>query len=172
MRAARRVALLVVIWLLAWGEVSLANVLSGVAVAVALLAVFPARRTTARHGGISAVGVVRLAGYVVAQLLVSNLVMAREIVRRRPRMRPGVLAHRLQAPSEDVVTVMTSVIALSPGTMTVDADLDSSTVYVHFLLLSDVDAARAALVRLERLVTNAIAAPRAGDARTHLEEKP
>jgi multisubunit Na+/H+ antiporter MnhE subunit len=53
---------------------------------------------------------------------------------------------------------MSSVIALSPGTMTVDVTGDSSVVYVHFFQLDDVDAARASLVHLEQLITNAIAA--------------
>ncbi len=54
---------------------------------------------------------------------------------------------------------MTSVIALSPGTMTVDVDDDSSTIYVHFLLLTDVAKARARLADLERVVIGAVAAP-------------
>jgi multisubunit Na+/H+ antiporter MnhE subunit len=55
---------------------------------------------------------------------------------------------------------MSSVIALSPGTMTVDVDPDSTRIYVHFLLLRDVEAARASLVRLERLAAGAISDPR------------
>lgn len=157
MRILGRVALLVGLWLLAWGEVSLANVVSGVAVAIVLLVAFPpALRTT---GGLrfSAIGAVRLAVYVVVQLAQSNIVMAREILRRRPDTRPGVLAHRLARPSEEVVTVMSSVIALSPGTMTVDVDPDSRVIYVHFFLLRDVEAARASLTRLEELAVHAIA---------------
>ena len=51
---------------------------------------------------------------------------------------------------------MTSVIALSPGTMTVDVDRESTTIYVHFFRLRDLAAARASLARLERLVVDAI----------------
>jgi hypothetical protein len=42
--------------------------------------------------------------------------------------------------------------------MTIDVAGDSSVIYVHFYELEDVDAARAYLVRLEHLVTSAIAA--------------
>ena len=51
---------------------------------------------------------------------------------------------------------MTSVISLSPGTMIVDVDPDATTIYVHFLFLRDIDAARASLVRLESLTRRAI----------------
>jgi multicomponent Na+:H+ antiporter subunit E len=156
------VALLVVLWLLAWGEISLANLASGIVVAAALLAAFPPRRARGGRVRLSPVGAARLGGYVAGQLVLSNLLMTRQILRRRPRTVPGVLRHRLDEPSEEVVTVMTSVIALSPGTMTVDVDPDSSTIYVHFLFLRDIGAARAGLARLERLARGAIGVRVAG----------
>lgn len=164
MRLAGRVALLVALWLLAWGDVSVANVVSGIAVAAALLASFPPRRADpdAGAGGpggpvrVDPLGAARLGLYVAGQLVRSNLLMSVEILRRRPRVRQGVLAHRLERPSEELLTVMTSVIALSPGTMTVDVDDDATTVYVHFFRLDDVDRARAGLATLERLAAAAI----------------
>ncbi len=159
MRIVGRIALLVGLWLLAWGEVSLANLVSGVAVAAALLVAFPPGPRASGGLRFSAIGAGRLAVYVLVQLVISNVVMARQILRRRPDAGPGVLAHRLRQPSEEVVTVMTSVIALSPGTMTVDVSLDSTTIYVHFFRLEDVEAARASLARLENLAVHAIAAP-------------
>jgi multicomponent Na+:H+ antiporter subunit E len=156
-RVAWRVALLVTLWLLAWGQATLANVLSGTAVAAALLVAFPARRRSHARLHPSATGLARLAAYVATQLLVSNIVMTRQILRRRPEAAPGVLAHRLQTPSEEVLTLMTSIIALSPGTMTADITRDSSVIYVHFFRLTARRAAHASLQRLERLVVNAIA---------------
>ena len=158
MRLLGRVTRLMALWLLAWGEITLANVLSGTLVAAALLAAFPPERRTHGRLRISALGVARLAAYAAAQLVISNIVMTAQIIRRRPDPHPGVIAHRLQHPSEEVATVMTSVIALSPGTMTVDLDRHSSTIYVHFFRLRDVDAARSSLDRLERLAVHAIAA--------------
>ena len=153
-------SLLVALWLLAWGEFSIANVVSGIVVAAGLLAAFPTTRVARRDLRPSFRGIARLALYIVAQLVISNVVVTREILRRRTRLAPGVLAHRLASPSDDVITVMTSIISLSPGTMTADVDPDGATVYVHFLLLRDVDAARAGLVRLEALVIAALGAPR------------
>ncbi len=171
MRNVGRVALLVGLWLLAWGEVSLANVVSGVAVATALLVAFPPGPRASGRLRFSAIGASRLAVYVVVQLVNSNVVMARQILGHRPDGRPGVLAHRLGQPSEEVVTVMTSVIALSPGTITVDVDPDSTTIYVHFFLLRDLEAARSSLARLEDLAVHAVAArKRAQPARAETKE--
>jgi multicomponent Na+:H+ antiporter subunit E len=155
-RVVPRIALLVVLWLLAWGDFTLANVLSGIVVAGLLLIAFPLSRALRSPRRISVVGVAVLTGHIGIQLIASNIVMAREILRRVPRDRPGVLAHHLRQPSEEVVTVMTSIISLSPGTMTVDVDDASTTIYVHFFQLDDVPAARASLRKLERLVVAAI----------------
>ena len=156
MRFARRVALLVVLWLLAWGAVSVGHVLSGIVVATVLLLAFPPEGRRAGTVRLHPTGIARLVGHVTAQLAVSNVQMAREILRPHPSPDAGVLKHVLAAPSDDVLTVMTSIIALSPGTMTVDASADSSTVWVHFYKLDDVPRARAGLARLEQLVRGAI----------------
>ena len=162
MRITGRLALLVTLWLLAWGQITLANVMSGTVVATALLVAFPLR---SRRGGLrpSAAGIGRLGVYVVTQLVISNILMTRQILSRRIDVKPGVLAHRLQQPSEEVVTLMTSIIALSPGTMTVDVDRASSVIYVHFFPLRDLAAARATLDRLERLAAGALGAPHRQD---------
>lgn len=156
MRILGRVVLLVALWLLAWGELTFPNLVSGLLVAAALLVAFPPDRRATGHVRLRAWGVVRLGLYVCSQLVVSNIVMAATIVRPRTDLRPGVLAHRLKEASEEVVAVMSSVIALSPGTMTVDVDRQSTSICVHFLQLRDIDAARSSLVRLERLVVAAI----------------
>jgi len=146
-----RIALLTALWLLAWGEVSLANIVSGVVVSAAILLALPPTASQSAHARIDLVGSLRLVAYVAAQLVTSNVLMAREVLRPHTTTEQGVLAHRLQSPSEHVVTVMTSVISLSPGTMVVDVDRTSSTVYVHVLFLHDIEAARRSLVRLEQV---------------------
>ena len=156
MRTLRRLTLLVALWLLAWGEISLANLLSGICVAGAVLLAFPPGRRATGQLRISAAGTARLLAYVMRQLVTSNILMTRQILRRHPDVQPGVIAHRLRQPSEEAVTVMTSIIALSPGTMTVDVDPGSTTIYVHFFRLHDPSTAREQLDQLERIVAGAI----------------
>jgi len=152
----RRVALLVALWLLAWGELSLANVLSGIAAAAALLVAFPVHDPSDGRTSVRILGAARLLAHVAVQLVLSNLTMATTILRPRPpERRSGVVTYELERPSDPVVTLMTSIIALSPGTMTVDVH-DSSTLLVHFFSLDDPDAAHRVLADLERLVSSAI----------------
>ena len=99
---------------------------------------------------------VRFAAYVLGQLAVSNLLVAREIVSRRSRVRTGVVGYRVQQPSALTLTLMSNILALAPGTMPVDVTEEPPMLYVHFLLLSDVDAARRTMARLEQHIVAAI----------------
>lgn len=157
--AARRATLLIVFWLLAWGEVSAANVASGIVVAAGLLVAFPPHRRAVSGPSISPLGATRLVLYVLGQLVPSNVLVTREILSRRTRMRTGVLAYPLEQRSDAVLSLMAHVIALTPGTMTVEATSDPPVLYVHFLLLDDVAEARRGLARLERLAVAALGRP-------------
>jgi multicomponent Na+:H+ antiporter subunit E len=155
-----RVAMLVALWLLAWGEVTVVNVVSGTVVAIVLLVAFPPRRPTEGEERLSLAGIARLSAYVVGQLVASNIVMTKQVLRPPSPPRPGVIAHHLVHPTDEVVTVISSIIALSPGTMTVDVAPDSSAIYVHFFHLDDIDAARRSIAHLEHLAIGAIAGSR------------
>ncbi len=148
-----RGVLLVVIWVLAWGAFTAVNVIVGALLAALLLLTFPPTDATARFRlRIRPVAVARLVLYLGAQLVISNVLIAREILSRRSRIRTGVIVHAIPSSSDWVLTLVANAIALAPGTMTVEATSNPSVLHVHFLLLHDVDAARRKLDRLTRLV--------------------
>ena len=171
MRAARRGAALVLFWLLAWGDFSLANLVTGVVAAAALLAVFPPRRRSSTPDGFSPVGALRLTLYVLGQLVPSNLLVARKALAPRARVNSGVLDHQLRHPSDEALNLMAHVIALTPGTMTVEADRESGVLSVHFLLLDDVEGARASLRRIDELVTAALGGDHPVGTPSHWEDR-
>lgn len=143
-------------WLLAWGDASLVNVLSGAALATLLLVAFPRRRFGVPRVRVDPLGVVRLVLHILRQLVVSTALVAREVVSRRSHMRAGVIAYPMQDGSAEVMSTLANAIALTPGTMTVEATTDPAVVYVHFLLLDDVEQARRQIGDLERLVIAAL----------------
>jgi multicomponent Na+:H+ antiporter subunit E len=146
--------LLTLLWVLAWGELSVWNVVTGAALASALLIAFPPRRqtrVTLRLGGF-----VRLLAYLLRELVTSNLLVSREALSRSSRVRTGVLAYPVEQSSEELLALMANVIALTPGTMTVEVTHDPGTLYAHFLLLDDVGEARRRLARLERMCRGAL----------------
>ena len=172
MRAAvRRGAVLVVFWFLAWGEVSLANLVTGIVAAAALLIVFPPRRRASTADGFSPVGAARLTLYVLGQLIPSNLLVAREVLAPRSRIQSGVVDHQLVHPTDEALNLMAHVIALTPGTMTVEADRERGVLTVHFLLLDDVERARASLRRIDALVTATLGGDHPAGTPSHWEDR-
>lgn len=148
--------LLVGLWLLAWGHVSVANVVSGAVLAAVVLLVFSPRRRGAAKTRLRFGPALRLAGHVAVQLVRSNLLVTREILARGSRVRTGVIAHPMANGSDQVTSLVVNIIALSPGTMVVDVTEDPTVIYVHCLLLDDVDAARRSIDALEQRVAAAV----------------
>jgi multisubunit Na+/H+ antiporter MnhE subunit len=146
---------LLALWLLAWGEVSVGNVVSGIALIVVLFLAFPAapRRERVR---VHPIAMARLLWFVVGQIVVSNVLVAREILGRPARIQIGVIAYPVQHPSALTLTLMSNILALAPGMLPVDVTDDPPVIYVHFLLLSHVDAVRSSVARLETLVVAAV----------------
>jgi multicomponent Na+:H+ antiporter subunit E len=155
-RTAGYVGFLLVVWLLLWGEVSAANVVSGLLVAALLLVVFPRPRSTTGFV-IRPIPTVRFLALFAHDLVVSNLVLSREVVSRRSRMQTGVIAVPIHGCSESLLAVIANLLALSPGTMTVDITTQPSVLYVHVLIFRDLESVRAKIARLNRLVVEAFA---------------
>lgn len=148
------IAALTVVWLMLWDRISVANAASGVVVAIVVLTVFPtARRVRDAHPiVIRPLPTIRLFGYIAKQLVISNVLVAREIVTRSSRIRTGIVACRMHTDSPGLVTLIANILQISPGTMTVDVHAEPATIYVHVLMLRDVVSARRAVAHLEKLV--------------------
>lgn len=161
MRQGLYVVALTVVWTMLWDRISVANIAGGVVVSCVLLAVFPTAwraHEKRRHAPVvRPLAVARLCGYVAWQLVVSNWMVARQIVRRRADVRTGIVGCRLHTSSVPLTTLIANILSLSPGTMTVDVRSQPSTIYVHVLVLRNVLEVRRSVAHLERLVLLAFA---------------
>jgi multicomponent Na+:H+ antiporter subunit E len=135
-------AVLVAIWVLAWGSLTWANVASGVAVTAGLFVAVP----DLRHAGHRVV--VRplpLAGLVVRYLrdvVVANAQLTREVLTPRPRMSTAVVRVPLAGCSDEMLTVLADLVAMTPGTTPVEVEHDPPVMYVHVLHFTDADRVR------------------------------
>lgn len=147
---------LAVMWVVLWRDVSPANVVSGAVIAVAVLVVFPLHRLGGEHHHIRPVRLLTFLGYFAWQLVVANLVVAREIVTPRDRIRAGIVAVPVSASSDLVIMVVANAISLTPGTLTLEVRRDPPTLYVHVLHLHDLDEVRETIRKMQRMVVQAI----------------
>ena len=153
MRTARRVVLLTAVWVLLWGQLSVANVTSGMIVATIVLLLYPPGTTDEPVRRLRPAAAVRLAGYVLREIVVSNAQLSRQILSRRPNVRTGVVACPLHTGSERTMTFLANVLTLGPGTIPVHVQAEPPVIYLHVLRADDPEAIRRLVARLEALTT-------------------
>jgi multicomponent Na+:H+ antiporter subunit E len=159
---------LVVLWVALWGDLSVGNVVAGVLVALAVLKLSPLPRDPSPPGHFRPLAVLRFAVFFAGQLVLSNLQIAREVLRRDQRRTSGVLAVPMDGLSDRLVTLVANAYTLTPGSITIEVHRQPSVVYVHLLRLEDAEATRRQLLHLGYL---AVLAFGTAEARQHLEAR-
>ena len=71
------------------------------------------------------------------ELIVSSVSVAWDLLTPRHRARPGIVAVPLKAEGEAEVLLVTNLISLTPGTLSLDVTEDCNTLYVHAMFADD-----------------------------------
>jgi multicomponent Na+:H+ antiporter subunit E len=156
MRSLGYVVALALIWVLLWGSASPANVLSGLAIGVALVLLVPGLRP--RGGGryrIRPLAILRLVGHMLVVTVRSNAELIREVVTPSSNLRTAVVGVPMPGCSDELLTLITNLVAISPGTMPIELRQDPNVLYVHVLHLRDVESFRRDILHLTDLCVRA-----------------
>ncbi len=157
------IAFLTLVWCGLWGEVTPANVLGGLAIAVALAATGIG---TSGEGGIRIGPLLRLVGLVIIDLARSTVNVAAEIITPTDSTDESVVAVEVPLPSRDHLLLLVVAVTLTPGTAVVDADPDTGTLYLHLLHDKRRDSTIEHVHELARLACAALPVPAAEEAST------
>jgi multicomponent Na+:H+ antiporter subunit E len=152
MRRLPLAAVLVVVWLLLWDEVTPNQVLAGIVVAVILLALLPGARRSGARLVVRPLAVVRLAGWFGYQFVISNAQVVRAVLLPRRWVRTGVVRVQLRTTSPTLAALVANTTALAPGMQPVGIEEEPFVIQVHVLSLTDVDQIEATVQRLEDLI--------------------
>lgn len=150
---------LIAMWIALWGELTIANLLGGLAVATVVLVVARGiKPRQPRH--LDPVAAVRYLVRFMIQLVLSNISVIRAIL-QPDDIRPGIIAMPLSYASDAVVTLVANSITLTPGTLTLDIERrgDTAIVYVHALDVSDEAGLREDICELEKRAVDAFGGP-------------
>ena len=147
---------IVVLWVLLFGEVTAANLAGGVAVAVAVMVLFPRRQAPVVHR-LSPWGCVVLLADLAVQLVRSSCQVAWTVIRPTPtRTQTQVVRVSLSTDSELVGTMVADLITLTPGTLTLDVRHEPERLVVHALGDDTPADIRASVHALEERVLRAV----------------
>ena len=134
--------LLALAWAALQGEISLANLLVGYGVGYVILALL------AKGGVMPSTLVSRtahaaaLGGFFVWELMLANVKVAIDVVRPRTTIRPAVIAIPLDVTSDGEILLLSMLINITPGSVTIDLSDDRRTLYVHVMHMTSADASR------------------------------
>lgn len=129
---------LALVWLLLVNSIAFGHVLLGLCFGVFIPwftnAFWPERPHLARPGMILA-----LAAHLLYDIVTANLVVARTILSRRIDIHPAFVDYPVDLENEFAMTVLASVIALTPGTVAAALSDDRRTIVIHALNVTDPD---------------------------------
>ena len=80
--------------------------------------------------------------FFLRKLLAANLRIAWLVLKPRLDMRPAIVAVPIDPISELEITLLTSMITLTPGSLVLDVSRDKRTLYVHAIDVSDLESYR------------------------------
>ena len=80
--------------------------------------------------------------YVLWELVLANLKVARLVLTPRERLRPGIVAVPLDLRTDAQITTLANLITLTPGTLSLDVSHDRRVLYVHSIEVVDPESFR------------------------------
>ncbi len=123
-------ALLVGAWCALWGDVSVANVLSGTLVVVAATVFSGVDRNA---GGLHPLSLLHFLWLVGVDLVVSTVNVAWEILTPTDYTDEAIIAVDTSMESRAHLLMLVVAITVTPGTAVVDSDVDTGRLYLHVL---------------------------------------
>lgn len=148
-----RVLAIVAAWLALWSDVSVANVVSGLAVAVVIVGGFDTwRRGPMRLRPLRAA---KFGIWFAYKLVESTWAVSRAVIAPRHRVHTGIISVPLQGCSDAVATLIADAITLTPGTLTLEVRREPLTLFIHALDTRDLESIRRDVRMLEVLAVRA-----------------
>lgn len=134
--------LLALAWAALQGSISLSNLVGGYAIGWAILAVLT-------RGGVlpptltsKASGALALALFFARELVRANLRVALDVLRSPGVLRPAVVAVPLDVRSDREILLLSMLINITPGSVTIDLSDDRRVLFVHVMHMVSAEAAR------------------------------
>lgn len=125
---------LILVWVLLWGNISAANILSGLAIALVITLWLPLPPVPV-EGRLHPLSLLRLVLTVAYYLLVSSVQVAVLALKPKPPLSAVLRAH-LAVKSDLVLALAVNILNLTPGNIVLEIDQARRMIYVHVLDVS------------------------------------
>jgi len=123
---------LILVWMLLWGNVSAANFVSGLAVALVITVLLPLPPVPI-EGRLHPLSLVRLVAQVAYYLVLSSVQVAWLAIKPGPPPQTAVLRAHLAIKSDLVLALAVHTFNLIPGSIVLEIDQTRRMIYMHVL---------------------------------------
>lgn len=145
--------LLAVVWASLWGSLTLFQLVVGFHVGFVILWIAQPLLGAPSGYYLRAYRVVRLVLYFLYDLCISSIRVAYDVLTPTDYSNPAILEMPLDVKSDIEILLVTNLISLTPGTLSLDVTPDRKTLIVHAMFADDPDAVIASLKSgMERMV--------------------
>ncbi len=130
--------LLAAIWVALTGELLFQNLMFGFVLGFFLLWLMN-RNETERKYFRQLPRIMNFVLYFFYEIIKANLQVAYDVMTPRYFMKPGIVKYPTNAKTDFEVTLLSTVISLTPGTLIIDISDDKKVLYIHVMYLKDKD---------------------------------
>lgn len=81
--------------------------------------------------------IIKLLVLFMKELLISSVTVLLQIVQPRLSIRPGIFAYETKLTTDWEISILSCLICLTPGTLTLDVSHDGRTLYIHAMDIED-----------------------------------
>jgi multicomponent Na+:H+ antiporter subunit E len=133
--------LLALVWAALEGEITLTNLVIGYVLGYAVLALLARGGVVSPTLGARTVHAISLAGFFARELLIANFRVAADVLWAN-RMAPAVVGIPLDVTTDGEILLLSMLINITPGSVTIDLSDDRRTLYVHVMHMKTADETR------------------------------
>jgi multicomponent Na+:H+ antiporter subunit E len=133
--------LLALAWTALQGEVTLINLLTGYVVGYGILALLARGGVMPSTLASRTLHAFRLAAFFASELVIANFRVAADVLRGH-QIEPAVVAIPLDITSDGEILLLSMLINITPGSVTIDLSDDRRTLYVHVMHMKTAEQTR------------------------------
>ena len=133
--------LLALAWAALHGEITLLNLVVGYVVGYAILALLARGGVLPKTLASRTRHAVGLAAFFAREMLIANIRVAGDVLRGN-QFEPAVVAIPLDVTSDGEILLLSMLINITPGSVTIDLSDDRRTLYVHVMHMNTPDETR------------------------------
>jgi multicomponent Na+:H+ antiporter subunit E len=128
--------MLTLIWIALTGSFTYINLFIGFVISFFVLWIISRDSPDRRYFTI-AFKIIGFFFYFLYEILMANFQVAYEVMTSNLHMKPGIVRMELEAKTDLEITLLASLISLTPGTLVIDVSDDRKVMYIHGMYLED-----------------------------------